>query len=268
MFNFSSALVLLLSKAVVGASDVVSFRGAANNDDCNKGVVVLEAFDNPAHVWKEMNDPVMGGKSAGTFFIDTDNGVGKFEGEVVDVPFLKAPGFLQARSTGGGPGGDTYPDISSCSALQIIAKSNIPYEGFRVSFGNAHAPGGKFFAYGYKSSFSLNDDGEDHNADERTSNTLNHITKKKRKDGFDVVTIPFAHFTDYWDDATGDPIKTCQDDVRYCPDEETLKNIKRLTLWAEGVAGKVSMEVKAFQAVGCTGVTHDGAPEEIDEDTA
>lgn len=37
---------------------------------------------------------VMGGKSTGTF--NVENGLGIFDGEVVDVPFLKAPGFIKA----------------------------------------------------------------------------------------------------------------------------------------------------------------------------
>lgn len=36
----------------------------------------------------------MGGKSTGTF--NVENGLGIFDGEVVDVPFLKAPGFIKA----------------------------------------------------------------------------------------------------------------------------------------------------------------------------
>ena len=37
---------------------------------------------------------VMGGKSTGTFAVS--NQLGIFDGEVVDVPFLKAPGFIKA----------------------------------------------------------------------------------------------------------------------------------------------------------------------------
>mmetsp|Transcript_91363 Transcript_91363/g.126862 ORF Transcript_91363/g.126862 Transcript_91363/m.126862 type:complete len:242 (-) Transcript_91363:108-833(-) len=230
MVKFQSALVILLGAMNVAASSNIRSEDDPTASNRNKHMVVLETFDNPAHIWEEQNDPVMGGRSTGTFTIE--NGVGKFEGEVVDVPFLQAPGFLQARSAGG-PSGEEFPDISRCSALQIVAKSNTPYQGYRVSFGKAHAPGGKLFAYGYKASFSL--EGQ----------------RKKDKDGFALVTIPFNDFTDFWDDATGDPIKTCQEDPLYCPDMKTLKNVQRLTLWAEGIAGKVSLEVKSFQAVGC-----------------
>ena len=36
---------------------------------------------------------VMGGKSTGSFAVEKQLGI--FDGEVVDVPFLKAPGFIK-----------------------------------------------------------------------------------------------------------------------------------------------------------------------------
>lgn len=184
--------------------------------------ILLETFDHPMHTWEEMNDPVMGGKSTGSFTIK--DGIGHFEGEVVNVPFLNAPGFIQARTISK----EKYPDVSSCMALEIIAKSNADYRGYRISFGNAHAPGGKYFAYGYKSN-------------------LEGIPS----DDFGPVTIPLDEFTDFWDDATGDPIHTCHEDELYCPDELTLKNMGRMAIWGEGIAGKVSLEIKSISAVGC-----------------
>lgn len=186
------------------------------------GTILLESFESPKHTWQEMNDPVMGGKSTGTFTIE--DSVGKFQGKVVDVPFLHAPGFIQARTVKG-----NFQDVSTCTALQITAKSNVDYSGYRISFGNKHAPGGKWHAYGYK------------------SNLENVPT-----DDFGDITIPFTDFTDFWDDATGDPIHTCQENPLYCPDEMTLKNMQRLAIWGEGVAGTVDLEIKSIQAVGCS----------------
>jgi hypothetical protein len=188
-------------------------------------VVVLEDFSNPVHTWTEMNDPVMGGKSTGTFSIQ--DGLGKFVGEVVDVPFLHAPGFIKGQTSDH----KVYPDITSCQALQIIAKSNTEYTGYRISFGKAHAPGGKFFAFGYKANLD--------------------VVSTTGDDDFGKVTIPFSQFTDFWDDSTGDPIHTCQEDPRFCPDEMTLKNIKVLEIWGEGVGGFVDLEIQRIQAVGC-----------------
>jgi hypothetical protein len=135
------------------------------------GEILLESFDNPRHAWQQMNDPVMGGRSTGTFTIH--DGVGIFEGEVVDVPFLHAPGFIQAR-TKKSKHDVFFPDVSSCSALQLVVKSNTAYDGYRVSFGNAKPPGGKHYAYGYKANMEV-----------PTSD-------------FGKVVIPFSDFTDFW----------------------------------------------------------------------
>ena len=127
----------------------------------------------------------MGGKSTGTFHVDESSGTGVFEGKVVNVPFLDAPGFIQVRTTGEG---SPFPDISTCTALELELKSNVEYTGYRVSFGTAHAPGGKFFARGYKA-------------------TIEDVPMQE----FGSVVIPLNQFTDFWDDATGDPIHTCQE---------------------------------------------------------
>jgi hypothetical protein len=186
--------------------------------------IILESFETPHHTWEEMNDPVMGGKSTGTFTIE--GGLGKFQGEVVDVPFLHAPGFIQARTSTSER--NFFPDVSKCTALQIIAKSNTEYEGYRISFGKARAPGGKFYASGYKADL-----------------------KNVSTDDFAAVTIPFSQFTDFWDDATGDAIHTCEENSLYCPDDLTLKSMQRLNVWGEGVAGEVSLEIQSISAVGC-----------------
>merc|ERR1712203_1227990 len=111
------------------------------------GSIVLESFSSPRHRWKQMNDPVMGGKSTGTFHVAGDTGV--FDGQVVDVPFLKAPGFIKVSTM------DLvrFADVSSCGAMTLTAKASSNYTGFRVSFGTAHPPEGKMFAYGYKAHF-------------------------------------------------------------------------------------------------------------------
>jgi hypothetical protein len=197
-------------------------KASHHNDDDSRAVVVLEDFASPQHEWTEMNDPVMGGKSTGTFTINENSG--RFVGEVVDVPFLHAPGFIQVRTTDRA----VFPDISSCQQIQIVAQSHAPYSGYRISFGNAHAPGGKFFAYGYKANLEI----------EQSDTPIN-------------VTIPITQFTDFWDDATGDPIHTCEENPLYCPDELTLQNIQRLAVWGEGVAGHVDLQIYKIQATGC-----------------
>merc|ERR1719362_1311795 len=111
--------------------------------------IVLESFDKPRHQWESHNDPVMGGKSMSTTKIAKNLLI--FDGECVNVPFLKAPGFIKAETR------DLvrFPDISSCKALVLKAKSSTPnYAGYRLSFGVTHAPGNGRFAYGFKSNFN------------------------------------------------------------------------------------------------------------------
>lgn len=190
--------------------------------------VPLATFDGAAattHTWKEMNDPVMGGKSTGTFSIS--GGVGVFDGEVAGVPSLKAPGFIKTNVVDSKPFGHIFPDISTCEAIALEVKASSPYTGFRFSIGIGHAPGGKFFAFGYKADFAA------------------------PVEEFGVVIIPLNQFTDYWDDATGKAVKTCQDDKIYCPDSKTLKDMRTMSVWAEGVKGKVHLEIKSIAATGC-----------------
>ncbi|CAK9078842.1 unnamed protein product [Durusdinium trenchii] len=198
-------------------------RGAAAAAD-----ILLASFDGKAsHQWKQMNDPVMGGKSTGTFSVA--NNVGIFDGEVVDVPFLKAPGFIKTSVVDMKPFTRIFPDISACKSIKLEVKSDSDYKGYRFSIGNAHAPGGKFFAYGYKSNFNAGAPGQ-----------------------WTTVTLPLSGFTDYWDDATGEAIKTCQENKIYCPDVKTLQDMRTMGFWAEGVAGKVHLEIKSVMATDCT----------------
>lgn len=196
------------------------FVNADNGDEI--ALVTFDKMSSTAHTWREMNDPVMGGRSTGTTTVT--NGMLIFDGEVAIVPSLQAPGFITSTTRDG----KRFPDVSACQGVALTLKSEMPYKGYRFSFGSAHAPGGKFFAYGYKC----------------------HIDVPVGD--FGTVQIPFSNFTDYWDDATGNPIKTCEEGKIYCPDESTLRNMKTMQFWGEGIAGKVHLEVKAISAYGCT----------------
>merc|ERR1712127_536578 len=126
-------------------------------------------------------------------------------GECVDVPFLKAPGFIKAETHDLVP----YPDISSCKALVLRAKSTTPnYAGYRLSFGDAHASGTGRFTYGYKSNFNA------------TTNMSD-------------IVLPFHGFGDDWNDGTGAQVKTCAENKMYCPDQKTLEDMVTISIWGE-----------------------------------
>lgn len=186
--------------------------------------VTLENFTAPIHHWGENNDPVMGGRSTGTTTVG--GGMLVFNGSVVDVPALKAPGFITTVSTDA----THWSDVSNCKSLAMEVRSNTKYTGYRVSFGRAHAiVCKKFFAYGYKSHFDAPPVGQ-----------------------FGTVVIPFTDFSDCWDDATGDIITTCAENSRFCPTKSSLENLETLSIWGEGVAGDVNLEVKSIFGTDCS----------------
>jgi len=179
--------------------------------------IFIEDFSNPYFSWLAKNDPVMGGRSSST--VSMQNDLATFQGEVVDVPFLHAPGFIMMRSSG------VFPDISSCNAIKLVIKSNYEYDGYRIGFGDVHLPGSRH-ARGYKAPFQATEN-------------------------FGDVVIPYENFSSKWNEATGDIIIECTDDQRYCPDTDTLRNIKTMSIWGEGVGGVVDLEVQSISAIGC-----------------
>jgi len=178
------------------------------------------------HKWESMNDPVMGGKSTGS--VEVKHGVLNFTGVCAIVPSLQAPGFITAVAGRSMFLPEKFVDVSSCKGLKINAKDfSGGYKGYRLSFGSAKPPGGKFFAYGYKANI------------------------QPTVGAFGDVSVPFSSFTDFWDDATGDPIHTCAEKAEYCPDKKTLVNMKTMSIWAEGVEGDIHLEVKSISGYGC-----------------
>lgn len=201
------------------------------------GEVVLTTFgtDKPStdHKFVEMNDPVMGGKSIGTWTVESEAGGswGIMNGEVVDVPSLSAPGFIKAASDG------TFPDASTelDGDLVLTVRSSTPeYKGFRVTFASGTVSpsyscaggGGIPFSRGcFKAKFEVPAGSE-----------------------FVKVRIPFNQFSDMWSSATGDHTKECAVDSSVCPKARTLRGIKRMEVWAEGALGKVNLEVSSISA--------------------
>eukprot|EP00913_Durusdinium_trenchii_P011611 g10905.t1 len=94
--------------------------------------VPLATFDGAAassFEFKELNDPVMGGQSHGTWHVDQQQKLGIFDGEVLDVPSLKAPGFIKAAADG------HFPDASATAhgGLVLKLRSSTPnYEAWAL----------------------------------------------------------------------------------------------------------------------------------------
>jgi hypothetical protein len=176
-----------------------------------------------------LNDPVMGGKSTGTWTLSSGTGV--LDGEVVDVPSLSAPGFIKAAADG------TFPDVSSAFGgnLVLTVRSSTPeYAGFRVTFvSGATSPGFSCSAGGslplsrgcFKAKFTVSA-GSD----------------------FTQIKIPFSDFSDKWSSATGEQTTTCAQSADVCPTASKLSKIQRVEFWGEGASGKLHLEVKSVTA--------------------
>jgi len=217
MRRFSPIVPALLACSTAAAAEValVSFDG--NKDTTFKFV--------------ELNDPVMGGQSTGTWRIDGAGKFGVFDGEVVNVPSLKAPGFIKAAADG------KFPDASSAAGgeLVLMVRSSTPgYRGFRASFASGAmsaayscAGGGSIpFSRGcFKARFTVPPGA-----------------------GFRAVRIPLANFSDLWSPATGEQTRTCAQDAGACPTAAKLARISRLELWAEGADGRAHLEVRSISA--------------------
>jgi len=216
MHRVLSILAVLLATAT-------SVRGVDGDGD-GDGEILIENFARPTHSWDVMNDPVMGGKSTSSYV--NEDGIAKFTGVCAIVSFLQAPGFVTLQTGRYGQGNtETFPDVSTCTALKVVMKSNVPYDGYRISFG---AKRGKMrHGMGYKAPA---------------------LTVPSE---FDAVVLPFRDFSLHWDEGTGDILTSCSDDESVCPDLETLRDMKALAFWGEGVEGEVSLEIKSISAVGC-----------------
>jgi len=213
--------LLLLAARSASAVELVTFDGA------------------PATTFKfvELNDPVMGGRSTGTWALDSGGLTGVFDGEVADVPSLKAPGFIKAAADG------SFPDASSAADGDLVleVRTTTPeYEGFRVAFAShtlsaayACAGGGSIpLSRGcFKANFSV-----------------------PAGDAFSAVRIPLRAFSDKWSPATGQQTATCAQDADVCPTAAKLAKIVRLEIWAEGALGKAHLEVKSIAVEQSDGV--------------
>eukprot|EP00756_Hemistasia_phaeocysticola_P040716 Hpha_TRINITY_DN16879_c1_g1::TRINITY_DN16879_c1_g1_i2::g.150986::m.150986 len=184
--------------------------------------------------FKELNDPVMGGKSTGNWSVQSKDqqSFGVMDGVVVDVPKLSAPGFIEASADA------KFNDVSAAlsGGLRLTVRSPTPeYKGFRVSFAAGTlspdyscAGGGSIpFSRGcFKRPFSV-----------------------KAGSEFSTVYLPFNTFSDKWSPATGVQNVTCSEDSDVCPTAKDLAGIVRFEFWAEGAAGHARLEVLRVDAV-------------------
>merc|ERR1712086_212053 len=185
---------------------------------------------------REMDDPVMGGRSAGSFSVLTDPPpvspiAGHFRGHCAIVPFLHAPGFCKVTADG------TFHDASTYAngAMQLYVKSSTPaYKGFKVAFGAVGASRPHPSRHGgatFKANFALSGQHTD----------------------WQLVEVPFHRFSIDWSEYTGDcstkdptgeqHVCCSSEHPEVCPTAAHLKAITSVEVWAEGSEGDFSLEI-------------------------
>merc|ERR1711920_575427 len=158
-----------------------------------------------------------GGKSTGTWSLR--DGVGILNGEVVDVPSLKAPGFIKAAADG------KFADVSDFidGSLVLSVRTSTPdYAGYRVSFASGSVSAAFSCAAGGSLPFSR-------------GCFKQKFTVPAGSD-FTDLKIPFSTFSDKWSSATGEQTTTCAQNKDVCPTASKLSQIKRIEFWGEGAA--------------------------------
>jgi uncharacterized surface protein with fasciclin (FAS1) repeats len=69
-------------------------------------------------------------------------------------------------------------------------------------------------------------------------------------------------FSDKWSSATGELTTLCKDDSGVCPSAAKLKNVQRVSIWGEGTAGQLHIEVDsvAIEPPSVSAVKRDDKP--------
>ena len=106
--------------------------------------------------WRDLNDPVMGGRSFSTFHVDPGH-FGVFNGTCAIVPSLKAPGFAKITTDGGQEFADLSEHIEGYMELSV--RSTTPgFKGYKIAFAAKNVPRTSIFGGGsFKAGFNLTD---------------------------------------------------------------------------------------------------------------
>merc|ERR1712151_1479380 len=193
--------------------------------------VLFSTFDGApetTQIWHELNDPVMGGQSSGSFTVDVAQGVGIFNGTARIVPSLSAPGFCNAETYAF----QDFPDGSGYDNIFLVARTTVPnYKGFKLSFA-ADTLNPQFKSFKSPIKFQTTD--------------------------WEVINVPLTEFSNDWSSFTGDCFTTDPNGKEHrccspqnpdvCPKSRQLNDISQFGLWAEGYAGDFQVEIKAIGA--------------------
>jgi len=202
-----------LSVSSTIAATLMGMFSAANAD------VLLQNFP-PGSGWEVKTDDVIpGGSSSGSLFPAGDRSY--FDGFVQYQPFIGGPGFVKIVST------KSFPDISSCAAIEVTLNSVIGYDGYYIAFGDTPPTDNMPIPFEWRAAIPISGSGQN---------------------GY---TIPLTEFSSSWDFATGKIITPCSTDPSVCPTPAVLSNIQFIEVWAQGVEGQFVTDLFSIKAVGC-----------------
>jgi hypothetical protein len=195
------------------------FAVGAQSDDYVDLLTFDGAEGTTSHRWILTNDPVMGGVSNSNWTVIDEKEEGLWVGTVKIVPSLAAPGFCNLMSDQ-----QKWPDASKylTGGMIVRAKSTIPYQGFKLSFG-ADTLNLQFKCF--KADFVMKSTGE-----------------------WEDIFVPFNQFSNDWSSYTGEPITLCSEDASVCPTEKNLQDIKQIGFWMEGAEGDFRFELEHVRA--------------------
>lgn len=217
---------------VTAAATLLLAAQAVAQDD----VIVIEDFEgSQIKPWYDINDSGFGGNSTVSVFTETGvtgNKRGVFLGEVFNIGDTGSPGFVVmevSSISSGATEATTFPDLSRCQGVRLVARSDVPYDGYSLSFGRQGVN-----MRGHKASFQVG------------------------TTTFQTIDVPFTDFDDYWKQPTGNRMFPCDRTTpQYCPSLNALANVGHVAIWAES-AGKLHLEVKSIKAYGCAAGNTDG----------
>jgi len=219
---------------VTGGTYHKILHGASTSLTSGRSVIPLVSFAADAdpslkHKWTAMNDPVMGGKSYSNVSVGDD--MLRFTGKVAIVPFLGAPGFITAATGRGlGPGGqsplppESFVDVSPARASPSLRTTS------RTAIPATASPS----ATAMPSTQATTT---------RTASRQTSIRRSARSAGrLDPVhELHRLLGRRHWQ--IGRLVRGVRE---YCPDVKTLANMKTMSIWAEGVEGRVHLEVRSI----------------------
>ena len=233
-----SRLLVCISLAAFAIASVKA-QIESSNEDMKPRLIPLITFGEYAKKSNSyfdliaVNDPVMGGESQSTLtLVDGKKAPHThWVGEVVDVPFLSAPGFCSMRTKD--RKNTRLNDITGASEIRLIVKSTTPeYQGFKLSFASKYTVSKHHIPATFQTNFTI------------PTKNANTIVDYDDDAEWQWISIPISTFSNDWSPYTGNQITPCSEETpEVCPKPRDLASLNEIAISAEGVLGEFNLDV-------------------------